>query len=218
MRLLTSCIYAFGLMALVTAQPVPKEDARYQPGKFKVAWIESPNYNARPVDALVDTIVLHHTAGPTTSSCVRWFENTESQVSAHYVVGKDGSIIQMVMPFYRAWHAGVSRDPRGKENLNNFTVGIEIVNVGNGQDPYPPDQVMAVRLLCGYLCRYKYRNQIVQILSHEYIAVPPGRKNDPINYPWDSLYDLADELGVRLVYGRSDRGTILREPVKPSKG
>ena len=207
-------IVTCAFLGLANAQSAPLEDARYRPGKFKVAWIESPNFNNRPGDTLVDTIVLHHTAGPTTASCVRWFENTESQVSAHYVVGKDGSIISMVNPFYRAWHGGASKDPRGKENLNNFSVGIEIVNVGNGKDPYTPDQVMAVRLLCGYLCRYKYRNQIVQILSHEYIAVPPGRKNDPINYPWESLYDVADELGVKLVYGRADKTPTNRVPVK----
>ena len=206
---LTLCI-SLGVSAF--AQPV--EDARYRPGKFKVAWIESPNYNLRPEDALVDTIILHHTAGPTTSSCVRWFENPESQVSAHYVVGKDGSIIQMVNPFYRAWHAGVSRDIRGKENLNNFTIGIEIVHTGKPEELYPDDQVMAVRLLCGYLARHKYKNQIVQIASHEFIAVPPGRKPDPINYPWSSLYDVADELGFRLIYGRSDRNTVIREPQK----
>ena len=200
------------LGAMALAQPV--EDARYRPGRFKVAWIPSPNYNSRPEDALVDTIILHHTAGPTTSSCVRWFENPESQVSAHYVVGKDGSIIQMVMPFYRAWHAGVSKDARGKEGLNNFTIGIEIVHTGNPTEAYPDDQVMAVRLLCGYLCRIKYRNQIVQILSHEFIAVPPGRKPDPINYPWDSLNDLADEFGITMMHGRSDKGTIVRLPQK----
>ncbi len=198
-------------MGALGAIAFAQEDARYMPGKFKVGLIESPHYNNRPVDVVVDTIVLHHTAGPTTASCVRWFENPESQVSSHYVVGKDGSIIQMVNPFYRAYHAGVSRDIRGKENLNNFSIGIEIVNMGNGTDKFTPDQVMAVRLLCGYLSRHKYRNQIHQIVSHEYIAVPPGRKNDPLDYPWESLYDVADELKIRLIYGQSTK-PVIRDP------
>jgi N-acetylmuramoyl-L-alanine amidase/AmpD protein len=116
----------------------------------------------------------------------------------------------MVNTFYRAYHAGVSKDYFGRENVNNFSVGIEIVNVGNGSDPYPDAQVLAVRLLCGYLSRHHFRGQIKQIVSHEYIATPYGRKNDPINYPWESLFDLSDELKVALIYGRPDKEVVVR--------
>lgn len=192
--------------------PAPQEDPALMPGANKFLWVTSPHFNARPEGVVVDTIVLHHTAGATTRSCVRWFQNPDSRVSAHYVIGKDGSIIQMVNTFFRAWHAGASRDTEGRENANNYSVGIEIVNVGNGTDPYPEAQVRAVRLLCGALARYRYRGQLKQIISHEYIAVPPGRKNDPINYPWESLFDLADDLSIRLIWGRPDKSPVIREP------
>lgn len=172
------------------------------PGANKLAWAPSPNFNERPVDAVVDTIVLHHTASTTMESVVKWFATTDSQVSAHFTIGKDGSIVQHVNTFYRAWHAGRSQDAEGRTNVNNFSVGIEIVNKGDGSEPFTDPQVLAVRLLVGYLCRHRYRGQIKQITSHEFIAVPTGRKNDPLNYPWDSLKDVSEEFKIPLVYGR----------------
>lgn len=162
----------------------------------------TPHFNGRPADAVVDTIVLHHTAGDSLDGVVKWFQNPDSKVSAHFTVGKDAKIAMHVNTFYRAWHAGVSRDKFGRGNVNDFSVGIEIVNVGDGKHPYPPAQVEAVRLLVSSLCHYRYKGQIRQITSHEYIAEPQGRKNDPIDYPWATLEPLSKELGIELVYGR----------------
>src|SRR5688572_91217 len=85
------------------------------PGYNNLIWVSSPHFNERPAGTVIDTIVLHHTAGSTLESCVRWFCNPESRVSAHFTVGKDGSIVQHVSTFQRAWHAGVSRDVQGRE-------------------------------------------------------------------------------------------------------
>lgn len=165
------------------------------PGPNQVAWYDSPHFNQRPADAVIDTIVLHHTANSTLRGVVSWFRNPQSRVSSHYTVGKDGSIVQHVSTFARAWHAGASVDKSGREDVNDFSVGIEIVNVGDGKDPWTPQQVAAVRNLVAHLARHRF--PIKQITSHEYIARPTGRKNDPKNYPWESLAD----LGVELVYG-----------------
>lgn len=159
------------------------------PGPNKVIWVASPNFGPRPTDAPIDTIVLHHTAGDTLAGTVKWFAMTESQVSAHFTVGKDGSIVQHVSTFDRAWHGGNSMDVEGRTNVNNFSIGIEIVNIGDGKHPYPQAQVDAVRNLCAHLIRHRFPG-IKQITSHEFIAIPYGRKNDPINYPWDSLKEL----------------------------
>ncbi len=166
------------------------------PGRNKVAWILSPNFGPRPANTVVDTIILHHTAGPTLKGTVNWFLNKESQVSAHFVIGKDGSIVQQVSTFDRAWHAGVSRDAAGRGNVNDYSVGIEIVNVGNGKDPYPDEQVLAVEHVVSVLMR---RFPIKQILSHEFIAIPKGRKNDPRGFPWDRM----KRFGVPLFYGEA---------------
>ncbi len=178
--------------ALVACQDEPFVD----PGFNKLVWVQSPNFGPRPKDAVIDTIVLHHTAGPTLSGTVKWFQTEKSQVSAHFTVGKDGSIVQHVSTFDRAWHAGASRDSFGRENVNNFSIGIEMVNVGDGKDPWTEAQVEAVHNLCAHLIRHRFPG-IRQITSHEFIARPPGRKNDPKGFPWDRFKD----LGVPLVYG-----------------
>ncbi len=187
--------YLCPMLAVIALPMVIGAQAPYRdPGYNKLVWIDSPHQNARPAETVVDTIVLHHTAGPTTEGCVKWFQNPESRVSSHFVVGKDGSIVQMVSTFQRAWHAGVSKDKLGRESVNNFSVGIEMVNVGDGKDPWTKEQVEVVRFLCGHLMK---RFPIKTIVSHEYIAEPRGRKPDPKGYPWESLKD----LGVELVYG-----------------
>jgi N-acetylmuramoyl-L-alanine amidase/AmpD protein len=96
-----------------------------------------------------------------------------------------------VSTFARAWHAGASIDKYGRRDLNDFTVGIEIVNLGDGKDPWTKEQVEAVHHLCRVMVR---RFPIKQITSHEYIAIPKGRKNDPKGFPWDTLKDLGVEL------------------------
>ncbi|MCW5943642.1 MAG: N-acetylmuramoyl-L-alanine amidase [Fimbriimonadaceae bacterium] len=161
------------------------------PGYLQIVWAESPNFGPRPADAVIDTIVLHHTANTTLGGVVRWFATTESQVSSHYTIGKDGSIAQHVSTFDRAWHAGKSVDKFGRENLNNFTVGIEMVNKGDGEDKWTDEQVEAVRLL---ILSLKRRFPLKYITTHEYIAVPKGRKNDPKNFPWEKLYGTGLEI------------------------
>lgn len=183
------------LPLVVALQAVDYAAGYTDPGRNKVAWYASQHYNSRPADAVVDTIVLHHTANSTLRGVVSWFRNPESKVSSHFTVGKDGSIVQHVSTFARAWHAGGSVDKFGREDVNDFSVGIEIVNVGDGKDPWTPEQVEAVHNLVAYLARHRF--PIKQITSHEYIARPIGRKNDPKNYPWASLED----LGIELVYG-----------------
>ncbi|MBS1705786.1 MAG: N-acetylmuramoyl-L-alanine amidase [Armatimonadetes bacterium] len=169
-------------------------------GPGVVQWVGSPNFGDRPSNALIDTIVLHHTASSNLEGVVKWFNMTESQVSAHYTVGKDGAIAQSVSTFKRAWHAGKSTDSEGRENLNNFTIGIEMVNVGDGKDPWPDAQVEAVARLCRTLIRYRFK-QIKYITSHEYIAEPQGRKNDPINFPWDKFKSLMSDFPLEYHYG-----------------
>lgn len=179
------------LIALALVQSVQSgliQEYVKDPGYNKLIWDQSPNFGQRPKDVVIDTIVLHHTAGPTLEGCVKWFRSTESQVSAHFTVGKDGSIVQHVSTFDRAWHAGVSKDAQGRTNLNNFSIGIEMVNVGDGKDPWPTAQVEVVHFLCAHLL--KRFPSIKYITSHEFIAEPQGRKNDPINFPWERFADL----------------------------
>lgn len=194
MRIFWASVLACAAAAAV-AQQNPLDNLPYpewkDPGRNKVVWAGSPHFNERPEGTIIDTIVLHHTASSTLSSVVRWFAMEESRVSAHFTVGKDGSIVQHVSTFNRAWHAGVSRDAYGRENLNNFSVGIEIVNKGDGSEDWPEAQVQAVNHVISVIVR---RHPIKQIVSHAFIALPPGRKNDPLNYPWERVKRFGLEL------------------------
>jgi hypothetical protein len=78
------------------------------------AWVASPNYNSRA--AAISAVTIHDIEG-SYAGAISWFQNTSSQVSAHYVVrSSDGAITQMVLESNRAWHVG---------SENDYTVGIE---------------------------------------------------------------------------------------------
>lgn len=186
---------ALFLTAMIDWDALEQEFQFTAPGPNKVMWVESPNINDRPEGVKIDTIVLHHTASSNLAGTVKWFTMPESQVSAHFTIGKDGSIIQQVSCLKRAWHAGQSTDYLGRKGVNDFSIGIEIVNKGDGTEPYTEPQLRAIELLCKVLVTWY---PIQQITSHEFIADPEGRKNDPIDYPWDRL----EPLGVPLIYGR----------------
>ncbi|MEL7367495.1 MAG: N-acetylmuramoyl-L-alanine amidase [Myxococcota bacterium] len=78
---------------------------------------------------LPDTIVMHYTAGTSMSGAVKWLSNPRAKASAHIVLGRDGEVVQLVSFKEVAWHAGRSRW-RGRTGLNNYSIGIEIVNAG----------------------------------------------------------------------------------------
>jgi N-acetylmuramoyl-L-alanine amidase len=162
------------------------------PGFAKIIWVDSPNYDPRPEGVQVDTVVLHHTAIDSTLGTVRWFNDPASHVSAHFVIGRDGSIVQQVSCYHRAWHAGVSKDAEGRESVNAFSIGIELVNIGDGTQPYPDEQVEA---LCRLLTFLKTAFPLKVITSHKAVAQPPGRKIDPIDFPWKRL----ESLGLKIV-------------------
>lgn len=173
---------------------IPMPNPWQDPGYLQIAWIQSPNYTHRPNGVVVDTIVVHSTVIPTLKATTEAFQRTSSQVSSHFTIGRDGSIVQNVSTFDRAWHAGVSTDATGRSNLNHYSIGIELVNLNDGKDPYPDAQIQA---LCGIIAEMRRRFPIKQIVSHEFIADPQGRKNDPKNFPWDRL----KYFGLPLHYG-----------------
>lgn len=78
---------------------------------------------------LPDTIVFHFTATGSLQMAVNYLMDPEVKASAHLVIGRNGSIVQL-MPFDRiAWHAGVS-EYQGRSNLNRYSIGIELENAG----------------------------------------------------------------------------------------
>lgn len=146
--------------------------------------ILSPNFNERngkPITA----IVLHHTASTADAvSIARWFQRREANVSAHYIVDRDGSVVRCVPDDKRAWHAGPS-EFQGQTNVNDFSIGIEICNRGDNVEPYPPVQVAAVSRLVAALAQ-RHEIPVGRITRHRDVIRPVGAKVDPSdNFDFD---------------------------------
>lgn len=137
-------------------------------------------------------LILHYTALPDDKSITVL---TQQAVSAHYLVNNtgDNEIYQLVDENKRAYHAGVS-SWRSDKNLNDTSIGIEIVNAGfpNGTGqrifaPFSDDQVKKVAALAKDIIT-RYQIPPTNVLAHADIA--PTRKQDPgPMFPWKKLYD-----------------------------
>lgn len=142
----------------------------------QVEFRESPNVERKITPTL---IVIHYTGDNSMEGAVSWLCAKRSGVSAHLVIGKDGSIVQLVPFNVVAWHAGRS-EYDGRANVNAFSVGIENVGVG---DNWPDAQVEAIReVIRALFAAYP----MIDVVGHEDVA--PGRKIDPgPNFPWDKV-------------------------------
>lgn len=164
-------------------QPAPPPTGA--PPMPPIRWVGSPNFNRRIRPDDITAITIHSTANSTLQGVIDWFNNPNAQVSAHYTIGKDGTIVQHVLDSDRAWHAGNSVW-RGRQSCNDFCIGIELVNLNDGLDPYPEEQHQALVALTAYLA-HKYNISPDDIMGHVDIALPVGRKSDPKGYDLERL-------------------------------
>lgn len=145
----------------------------------------SANYNDRK-GAPVDLLILHYTGMADDDAAVRWLADPKSNVSCHYVVHRDGRIVQMVDEDHRAWHAGKA-SWKGVDDINACSVGIEICNPGHqhGYTPFPDEQIDAVIALSSAIIE-RHKIAAEHVLAHSDVA--PARKEDPGElFPWDKL-------------------------------
>lgn len=142
----------------------------------------SPNCGPRRDVAVPDMVVLHYTAMATAEAAAARLCDPGAEVSAHYLVDLDGSVLRLVPEGLRAWHAGRGRWGRVGD-VNSHAIGIELQN--RGTDPYPEPQVAALeRLLRGVLRRWAIPPE--RVIGHSDMA--PGRKSDPGPlFPWRRL-------------------------------
>ena len=150
--------------------------------------IPSPNQDRRPPGAAITLLVIHNISLPPGEfggdAIAQLFTNTLDttlhpfyaqleglRVSAHFLVRRNGEILQFVGCAQRAWHAGAS-SWRGRERCNDYSIGIELE--GDDYQPFTADQYRALARLTRRLCR---RYPITGITGHSHIA--PGRKTDP---------------------------------------
>lgn len=146
-------------------------------------WKPSPNFKVPLSPRKISCVVIHATATHRIESPAAWLCDPIAKASAHYLIGLDGKILYLVEEKNIAWHAGIS-SWRGVPNVNNFSIGIELVNPNDGQTPYPYEQVRATVDLCVPICK---ENGIksCDVIGHADVA--PGRKNDPLAFVWDEF-------------------------------
>jgi N-acetylmuramoyl-L-alanine amidase len=141
-------------------------------------WQASPNFDQRRPSF----VVIHYTSDDSAAQALRTLTSPQSQVSAHYVVDRDGAVFQLVDERARAWHAGASRWGT-MPDLNSASIGIELDN--NGREPYPQVQIDSLLRLLSDL-RQRYRVSAANFLGHSDVA--PSRKSDPGPlFPWRAL-------------------------------
>lgn len=184
---------------------------------------QSPNKSSRRGRS-INAIVLHFTANATLAASIRWFQNPNSRVSAHYVIGRKGEVVQMVPEHEKAWHAGAS-SLDGSPYVNSMSIGIELVNWGKlerrgtqyycwpddyrrrydvskyGQPKKRGDAYWAPYTSCQMkslekLCR-ELMERYPEITVERIVGhedVAPGRKNDP--GPALGIEDLRSKISV----------------------
>ena len=160
-------------------------------------YLASPNCDERPADARIELVVVHNISLPPGEfggpGIVDLFLNrlqadahpyydgiAQLRVSAHFLIRRDGTLLQFVSCRRRAWHAGVS-SWRGRSRCNDFSVGIELE--GTDTVPYEDAQYTCLKSLLAALRR---AYPIAAIAGHADIA--PGRKTDPgPSFAWEKI-------------------------------
>jgi AmpD protein len=171
--------------------------------------VPSPNCDSRPAGADVSLAILHSISLPRGAyrkdaggdAIERLFTNRLDasahpsfadlaglRVSSHFLIYRDGELLQFVPLEARAWHAGASRW-RGRERCNDFSVGVELEGVDDG-----PFEAAQYRRLAGLLRELGARLPLRALAAHSDVA--PGRKSDPgTRFDWARL--LGALAGVR---------------------
>ncbi|HEX5313264.1 MAG TPA: 1,6-anhydro-N-acetylmuramyl-L-alanine amidase AmpD [Aquabacterium sp.] len=182
---------------------MPNEVATWCDGWLQgIRHAPSPNFGPRPPVESISMVVVHSISLPPGQyggneveqlflnqldwSAHPYFEQIRgAEVSAHFFIRRDGSLIQFVSVNDRAWHAGKS-SWMGQDNCNDYSVGVELE--GLEDHPFDPPQYETLsRLIASLALLWPIRT----VVGHEHIA--PGRKRDPgIAFDW---VDLGARLG-----------------------
>lgn len=144
------------------------------------SFIPTVNFSARKPNF----VIIHHTAQDSLAQTITTFTLERTQVSSHYVVGRDGQVVQMLNDDLRAFHAGLSKWG-SVTDMNSCSIGIELDN--NGTEPFSEIQINNLMILLAKL-KSTYNIPVANFIGHADIA--PKRKPDPsILFPWKRLAD-----------------------------
>lgn len=147
-------------------------------------------------------VIIHHTAQNTCDQTLKTFTLPRTQVSAHYVICRDGIVFHMLNDYLRAHHTGVSKWGNNTD-INSSSIGIELDN--NGFEPFTEAQLNSLVDLLGRL-KNAYNIPAANFIGHGDIA--PTRKNDPNwRFPWKQL----SEKGFGMWWGDTTNVTVPAE-------
>lgn len=173
-------IFVLATCLLAGCSTVPQAPAGQGISGVPTQWRPSPNLDARRPNY----VIIHQTTSSTVGRALNTLLDPERKVSAHYLIGRDGALIQLVDERQRAWHAGESWWG-GLTDLNSTSIGIELDNTGD--EAFAEPQIQTLLALLGDLAA-RYRIPAANVIAHGDIA--PRRKVDPSRYfPWQRLAD-----------------------------
>lgn len=141
-------------------------------------FVGTTNFNLRKPNF----VIIHHTAQDSCAQTLRTFTLTRTQVSAHYVICKDGTVYHLLNDYMRAWHGGIAKWGNVTD-INSVSVGIELDNTGF--EPFTEAQINSLLHVLTSL-KKQYNIPTANFIGHGDIA--PTRKNDPSSlFPWQTL-------------------------------
>jgi len=168
-------------------------------------YVRSPNCGPRRDGLTPCLIVIHYTAMQSAHAALERLCDPQAEVSAHYLIGLQGDVTQMVDEAARAWHAGAGAWA-GADDINSRSIGIELDN--RGHHPFPEPQMSALEsLMRGIMARWDIPP--AGVIGHSDMA--PGRKWDPgPHFDWARLErgDLAS-TGQRRGQGGTDEAAFI---------
>ncbi|MEM0977709.1 MAG: N-acetylmuramoyl-L-alanine amidase [Pseudomonadota bacterium] len=140
---------------------------------FEIAWHPSPNFGDRRDGARPSMLVIHYTAMESAEAAIERLCDPAYEVSAHYVIARDGAVTQLVDESMRAWHAGAGAWG-GIGDVNSHSIGIELDN--DGASPFSALLMDALDALLPQIVD-RWGIAAENVIGHEDCA--PGRKFDP---------------------------------------